>query len=146
MKAVGLLCAFMLTLGKKKLTKIKTKSNKKQSSTQKTPQSKQHQSGAYIKDKKDFNDLWFIRRYGISDSNWDQSRSQEQLTLMKLARRCGSGMCCLVLTCVLWNHVFITSGFCGASVSEWSLGTKLLCHFCHEPNPRLILLQAFSLI
>lgn len=81
-----------------------------------------------------------IRRYGVSDSNWDQRKSQEQLTLIKLARRCRSGMRCLFLTCVVWNHTFITYGFCSASVTELSLGPKLVCHFCHELNPCLILL------
>lgn len=45
-----------------------------------TTQTIQDQNGACIKDKKDFNELWFIRRYGISDSCWEQSKSQEQLT------------------------------------------------------------------
>lgn len=79
---------------------------------------KQHQSGAYIKYKKGFIELWFIRRYGISDSNRNQSTSQEQLTLIKLARRCRFGMCCLVLTCMLRNHTSITPVFCSASVTK----------------------------
>lgn len=115
-----------------------------------TTQTIQDQNGAYIKDKNDFNELWFIRRYGISDSRylfcWEQSKSQELLTLIKLARRCRSGMHYLVLTCIPWNHKFIAFDFWGASVPVWSPETKLVCNFCHELNQCLVFLQPFSFI
>lgn len=99
-----------------------------------TTQTVQDQNGAYIKDKKEFNELWFIRKYKISDSSWEQSKSQKQLTLIKLARRCKSGMHYLVLTCIPWNHIFINFDFWGASVAVWSPETKLVCNFCHQLN------------
>lgn len=87
MKCFGLLHVIMSTLGGKKPRQPKTQQtptilplNHPTSKKNPTTQTIQNQNGAYIKDKKDFNELWFIRRYGISDSSWEQSKSQEQLT------------------------------------------------------------------
>lgn len=66
--------------------------------------------------------------------------------LIKLVIRCRSGMHYLVLTCIPWNHIFITFDFWGASVTVWSSETKLVFNFCHELNQCLVFLQAFSLI
>lgn len=155
MKCFGLLYIIMLTEGRENtLNNPKPQDPFPQSSypSKKTPTTQiiQDQNGAYIKDKKDFNELWFIRRYGISDSRyllcWEQSKSQEQLTLIKLPRRHRSGMHYLVLTCIPWNHIFITFDFWGASVTVWSPETKLGSNFCHELNQCLVYLRPFSFI
>lgn len=90
-----------------------------------------------------FEEIFLIRRYGLSNFNWDQNKSQEQLTLRKLARRCGSGMHCLVLTRMLWSHIFVTSAVYQSlnnlsEQSEYGISVKSWIHACcyYRPSHR----------